>query len=78
VVWSLFRDGTCTGQGSLSLDALLREAMSGPLWGLTALVAVLGGVISLLQRRPVPLERKHLRLMLWKNTSSEFKGGKRK
>jgi putative oxidoreductase len=48
------------GSGSLSIDALLGDAMSGSLWGLGALVAgVLGGAISLLQRRPVPLERNH-------------------
>ena len=45
------------GPGSLSLDALLGEAMSGPLWGLAALLAgVLGAVISLLDRRAVPVE----------------------
>ena len=39
------------GPGSLSLDALPGEAMSGPLWGLAALlVSVLGAVISLLAR----------------------------
>ena len=46
------------GPGSLSPDALRGEAMSGPLWGLAALlVSVLGAVISLLDRRSVPVER---------------------
>jgi putative oxidoreductase len=42
-----------TGPGSLSLDALLGNHFSGTLWGIAALfVGVLGGVFSLIQRRP--------------------------
>jgi putative oxidoreductase len=42
-----------TGPGSLSLDALIGNYLSGTFWGITALfVGVLGGVSSLIQRRP--------------------------
>jgi len=41
------------GSGSISIDALLNYRESGTLWGLVALLAgVLGGVISLAQRKP--------------------------
>ena len=44
-----------TGPGLLSLDALLEHYLSGTLWGGAALFGgVLGGVVTLLQRRPVP------------------------
>jgi hypothetical protein len=43
-----------TGSGSISIDALLNYGDSGTSWGLAALlVGVLGGVISLAQRRPI-------------------------
>src|SRR5262249_39228066 len=43
-----------TGPGSLSVDALFNSIRSGLLWGLVAMVAgVLGGVITLAQRRKV-------------------------
>jgi putative oxidoreductase len=43
-----------TGPESLSLDALLGHYLSGTLWGAAALlVGVLGGVVALIQRRPV-------------------------
>jgi putative oxidoreductase len=46
-----------TGSGSLSIDALLNYGESGTLWGLAALVAgVLGGIISLAQRKPTSTE----------------------
>jgi putative oxidoreductase len=42
-----------TGSGSLSIDALLNYRESGTLWGMAALVVgVLGGIISLAQRKP--------------------------
>ena len=42
-----------TGPGSLSLDALLGNQLNGTLWGIAALfVGILGGVFSLIQRRP--------------------------
>jgi putative oxidoreductase len=42
-----------TGAGAFSMDALLNFGGSGTLWGLAAfLVGVLGGVISLAQRKP--------------------------
>jgi putative oxidoreductase len=42
-----------TGPGSLSLDALLGNHFSGIFWGVAALlVGVVGGVFSLIQRRP--------------------------
>jgi len=42
-----------TGPGSLSLDALFGNRLSGTFWGIAALfVGVLGGVFSLIQRRP--------------------------
>jgi putative oxidoreductase len=42
-----------TGSGAFSIDALLNSGKSGTLWGLGALfVGVLGGVISLAQRKP--------------------------
>ena len=41
-----------TGPGSLSLDALFGNQLSGTFWGIAALfVGVLGGVFSLIQRR---------------------------
>ena len=41
------------GPGSLSLDALFGNQLSGTFWGVAALlVGVLGGVFSLIQRRP--------------------------
>jgi putative oxidoreductase len=44
-----------TGPGSLSLDTLLGYHLSGTFWGMAALfVGVLGGVMSLFQRRAVP------------------------
>jgi putative oxidoreductase len=47
-----------TGPGSLSLDALLGHYLSGALWGAAALfVGVLGGVVALVQRRPVPTQQ---------------------
>jgi putative oxidoreductase len=43
------------GPGSLSLDALVSYHLSGPIWGTAAfLVGVLGGVITLAQRRAMP------------------------
>ena len=46
-----------TGSGTLSIDALLNYDESGLPWGLTALLAgVLGGVISLAQRKPISTE----------------------
>ena len=42
-----------TGSGSISIDALLNYRENGAPWGLAAfLVGVLGGVISLAQRKP--------------------------
>jgi len=42
-----------TGSGFISIDALLNYRESGALWGLAALLAgLLGGVISLAQRKP--------------------------
>jgi putative oxidoreductase len=47
-----------TGPGSLSLDALLGRYLSGTFWGMAALfVGVLGGVLSLFQRRAVPTQQ---------------------
>jgi putative oxidoreductase len=47
-----------TGPGSLSLDALLGHYLSSTLWGAAALlVAVLGAVVALVQRRPVPTQQ---------------------
>jgi putative oxidoreductase len=49
-----------TGPGALSLDALSLDALvghylSGTLWGGGAfLVGVLGGVVALVRRRPIP------------------------
>jgi hypothetical protein len=44
-----------TGPGSLSLDGLVGRHLSGTFWGMAALfVGVLGGVMSLIQRRAVP------------------------
>ena len=46
-----------TGPGSLSIEALLSYRDSGVLWGFAALVAgVLGGVISLAQRKRTSTE----------------------
>jgi putative oxidoreductase len=42
-----------TGPGLLSFDALFGRSMSGPVWGVGALlVGLLGGTIQLLLRRP--------------------------
>jgi putative oxidoreductase len=47
-----------TGPGSLSLDALLGYYLSGRFWGMAALfVGVLGGVMSLIQRRTLPTQQ---------------------
>jgi putative oxidoreductase len=47
-----------TGPGSLSLDALVGNYLSGALWGMAALfVGVLGAVMSLIQRRAVPTQQ---------------------
>jgi putative oxidoreductase len=47
-----------TGPGSLSLDALLGYYLSGRFWGVAALfVGVLGGVMSLIQRRTLPTQQ---------------------
>jgi putative oxidoreductase len=47
-----------TGPGSLSLDALVGYHLSGTFWGAAAmLVGVLGGIVSLVQRRPVPTQQ---------------------
>jgi len=47
-----------TGPGSLSLDALLGHYLSGTHWGAAALlVGVLGGVVALIQRRPIPTQQ---------------------
>ena len=47
-----------TGPGSLSLDTLLGHYLSGTLWGAAALVVgVLGAVVALVQRRPVPTQQ---------------------
>jgi len=47
-----------TGPGSLSLDALFRYYLSGRFWGMAALfVGVLGGVMSLIQRRTLPTQQ---------------------
>lgn len=47
-----------TGPGLLSLDALVGYHLSGTFWGMAALlVGVLGGVMSLVQRRAVPTQQ---------------------
>ena len=47
-----------TGPGSLSLDALFGHYLSGKFWGVAALVvAVLGAVVELVQRRSVPKQQ---------------------
>lgn len=47
-----------TGPGSLSLDALFGNHLSGTFWGIAALFAgVLGGVFSLIQRRPTSAQQ---------------------
>lgn len=47
-----------TGPGSLSLDALSGHYLSGTLWGGAAfLVGVLGGVVALVRRRPIPAQQ---------------------
>ena len=47
-----------TGPGSLSLDTLLGHYLSGTLWGAAALVVgVLGAVVALVQRTPVPTQQ---------------------
>jgi putative oxidoreductase len=47
-----------TGPGSLSLDALLGHYLSGTLCGVAALVVgFLGGIVALVQRRPVPTQQ---------------------
>jgi len=47
-----------TGPGSFSLDALVGRQLSGTFWGMAALfVGVLGGVMSLIQRRAVPTQQ---------------------
>ncbi len=47
-----------TGPGSLSLDALVGRHLTGTFWGIDALfVGVLGGVMSLIQRRAVPTQQ---------------------
>ena len=48
-----------TGPGLLSFDALLGRTMSGPVWGVGALlVGLLGGAIQLLLRRPASQQTK--------------------
>ena len=47
-----------TGPGLLSLDGLLGHYLSGKFWGVAALiVAVLGAVVELVQRRSVPKQQ---------------------
>ena len=47
-----------TGPGALSLDALLGHYLSGTLWGgVSFLVGVLGGVVALVRRRPMPTQQ---------------------
>src|SRR5713226_699188 len=47
-----------TGPGSLSLDALFGHYLSGKFWGVAALVvAVLGAVVELVQRRSMPKQQ---------------------
>jgi len=47
-----------TGPGSLSLDAPVGRHLGGTFWGMAALfVGVLGGVMSLIQRRAVPTQQ---------------------
>jgi putative oxidoreductase len=47
-----------TGPGSLSLDALFGNQLSGTLWGIAALfVGVLGAVLSLIQRHATPAQQ---------------------
>src|SRR6266436_7591508 len=46
------------GPGSLSLDAPVGRHLGGTFWGMAALfVGVLGGVMSLIQRRAVPTQQ---------------------
>jgi putative oxidoreductase len=47
-----------TGPGSFSLGALFGNQLSGTFWGIAALfVGVLGGVFSLIQRRPTSVHQ---------------------
>ena len=47
-----------TGPGALSVDALFGNQLSGTFWGIAALfVGVLGGVLSLIQRRATPAQQ---------------------
>jgi len=47
-----------TGPGALSLDALVGHYLSGTLWGGGAfLVGILGGVVALVRRRPIPTQQ---------------------
>jgi len=47
-----------TGPGSLSLDALFGHYLNGKFWGVAALVvALLGAVVELVQRRSVPKQQ---------------------
>ena len=47
-----------TGPGALSLDALLGHCLSGTLWGgVSFLLGVLGGVVALVRRRPMPTQQ---------------------
>jgi len=46
-----------TGPGALSLAALFGHDLSGTLWGGGAfLIGVLGGVVALVRRRPIPTQ----------------------